>query len=97
MLGTFVLSSGYYDAHYTHAQKVRRIIRNETLDVLSRFDIIITPTTPTTAFAIGEKTTDPIEMYLADIYTVQAPIAGIPAISVPPCIHTVTDCHTVCS
>lgn len=86
MLGTFVLSSGYYDAYYTHAQKVRRIIRNETLDVLSRFDIIITPTTPTTAFAIGEKTTDPIEMYLADIYTVQAPIAGIPAISVP--LHT---------
>lgn len=88
MLGSFVLSSGYYDAYYTHAQKVRRMIRRDTLDVLDKFDIIVTPTTPTTAFSIGEKTTDPVEMYLADIYTVQAPIAGIPAISVPLCRHS---------
>jgi aspartyl-tRNA(Asn)/glutamyl-tRNA(Gln) amidotransferase subunit A len=88
MLGSFVLSSGYYDAYYTHAQKVRRMIRRDTLEVLDKFDIIVTPTTPTTAFSIGEKTTDPVEMYLADIYTVQAPIAGIPAISVPLCRHS---------
>ncbi|MBC8045321.1 MAG: Asp-tRNA(Asn)/Glu-tRNA(Gln) amidotransferase subunit GatA [Fimbriimonadaceae bacterium] len=82
MLGTFVLSSGYYDAYYTHAQKVRQIIRNETENILSQYDYIILPTTPTTAFGIGQIK-DPIEMYLADIFTVQAPITGNPAISVP--------------
>jgi aspartyl-tRNA(Asn)/glutamyl-tRNA(Gln) amidotransferase subunit A len=83
MLGTFVLSAGFYDAYYTHAQKVRQKIRRDTLQVFDNFDIILTPTTPTTAFGIGEKSDDPIAMYLADIYTVQAPLAGIPAISVP--------------
>ena len=83
MLGTFVLSSGYYDAYYTRAQKVRRRIREATLEVLEKYDAILTPTTPTTAFRLGEKTADPIEMYLADIFTVQAPLAGIPAVSVP--------------
>jgi len=83
MLGTFVLSSGYYDAYYTRAQKVRRIIHDDTLRTLSAYDFILLPTTPTTAFRIGEKTTDPIEMYLADIFTVQANITGLPAISVP--------------
>ena len=83
MLGTFVLSSGYYDAYYTQAQKVRRLIRDESLKVLKDYDVILSPTTPSTAFGIGEKITDPIEMYLADIFTVQAPIAGLPAISVP--------------
>lgn len=83
MLGTFVLSSGYYDAYYTKAQKVRRIIRDDTNKTLSEYDLILLPTTPTTAFKLGEKTTDPIEMYLADIFTVQANITGLPAINVP--------------
>lgn len=83
ILGTFVLSSGYYDAYYTKAQKVRRIIRDDTVKTLSEFDLILLPTTPTTAFKLGEKTTDPIEMYLADIFTVQANITGLPAINVP--------------
>ena len=83
MLGTFVLSSGYYDAYYTRAQKVRRIIRDDTAATLADYDLILLPTTPTTAFKLGEKTTDPIEMYLADIFTVQANITGLPAISVP--------------
>jgi aspartyl-tRNA(Asn)/glutamyl-tRNA(Gln) amidotransferase subunit A len=83
ILGTFVLSSGYYDAYYTKAQKVRRIIRDDTVKTLSEYDLILLPTTPTTAFKLGEKTTDPIEMYLADIFTVQANITGLPAITVP--------------
>jgi len=83
LLGTFVLSSGYYDAYYTRAQKVRRIIRDDTAATLANYDLILLPTTPTTAFKLGEKTTDPIEMYLADIFTVQANITGYPAISVP--------------
>ncbi len=83
LLGTFVLSSGYYDAYYTKAQKVRRIIRDDTVKTLENYDLILLPTTPTTAFKLGEKTTDPIEMYLADIFTVQANITGLPAINVP--------------
>lgn len=83
MLGTFVLSAGYYDAYYSKAQKARRIIRDTTRDILKEYDFIIMPTTPTTAFGIGEKTDDPIAMYLADIYTVQANLAGLPAISLP--------------
>jgi len=82
MLGTFVLSSGYYDAYYTHAQKVRRIIKDETEAILQNYDYIILPTTPSTAFGVGEVK-DPIEMYLADIFTVQANITGLPAVSVP--------------
>lgn len=88
MLGTFVLSSGYYDAYYTRAQKVRQIIRDDTAATLADYDLILLPTTPTTAFKLGEKTTDPIEMYLADIFTVQANITGLPAISVPLFRHT---------
>lgn len=83
MLGTFVLSAGFYDAYYTKGQKVRRLIKEKTEEILSRFDFILTPTTPTTAFGLGDKTDDPIAMYLADIFTVQAPIAGIPAITLP--------------
>ena len=83
MLGTFVLSSGYYDAYYTKAQKVRRVVQQKTNDILSNYDFILSPTTPTPAFKIGDKATDPVAMYLADIFTVQAPLAGIPAISVP--------------
>jgi len=83
MLGTFVLSSGYYDAYYTKAQKVRRVVQQKTNDILSNYDFILSPTTPTPAFKIGDKAADPVAMYLADIFTVQAPLAGIPAISVP--------------
>ena len=82
MLGTFVLSHGYYDAYYTKGQKVRRIIQNKTNDILKDFDTILLPTTPTTAFEInGVK--DPIAMYLQDIFTVQANLTGNPAISLP--------------
>lgn len=83
MLGTFVLSAGYYDAYYSKAQKVRRIIRDNALSILSECDFLITPTTPSTAFGIGEKSKDPIAMYLEDIYTVQANLIGFPAISIP--------------
>jgi aspartyl-tRNA(Asn)/glutamyl-tRNA(Gln) amidotransferase subunit A len=83
MLGTFVLSSGYYDAYYKKAQKVRRIIKNDFDKAFSQVDCILTPTTPTTAFGIGEHITDVITMYLNDIYTVGANIAGLPGISVP--------------
>ena len=83
MLGTFVLSASYYDAFYNKAQKVRRIIRDKTKELLNRFDFILMPSTPTTAFKFGEHASNPIEMYLADIFTVQANVAGIPAISVP--------------
>jgi aspartyl-tRNA(Asn)/glutamyl-tRNA(Gln) amidotransferase subunit A len=82
MLGTFVLSHGYYDAYYTKAQKVRRVIQNKTNDILKQYDAILLPTTPSTAFKInGVK--DPISMYLQDIFTVQANLAGNPAISLP--------------
>ena len=83
MLGTFVLSASYYDAYYTKAQKVRNIIKTKTSELLEEYDFIISPTAPSTAFKIGNKTDDPIQMYLADIFTVQASLAGMPAISVP--------------
>ncbi len=83
MLGTFALSSSYYDAYYTKAQKVRRLIKEKTEEILKDFDFIVLPTTPSTAFDIGANTKDPIQMYLADIFTVQASLAGLPAISVP--------------
>lgn len=88
LLGTFVLSSSYYDAYYTKAQKVRRLIRDKTREILSKYDFIIMPTTPTTAFKLGEHTTNPMEMYLGDLYSVQANVAGVPAISVPCGIDT---------
>lgn len=83
LLGTFVLSASYYDAYYTKAQKVRKIIRNKTKDIFTQYDFIIMPTTPTTAFKLGEHLDNPIEMYLADIFSVHANVAGIPGISVP--------------
>jgi aspartyl-tRNA(Asn)/glutamyl-tRNA(Gln) amidotransferase subunit A len=83
MLGSFVLSAGFYDAYYTKAQKIRRLIKEETERILSKYDFLIIPTTPTTAFKIGENTEDPISMYLADLFTVQANLSGIPAISIP--------------
>jgi len=84
MLGTFVLSSGYYDAYYAKAQKVRRMIGDATQQLLQEFDFLLLPTTPTTAFDIGDKAhQDPVSMYLEDIFTVQANLTGIPAISIP--------------
>ncbi|MFN4123662.1 MAG: Asp-tRNA(Asn)/Glu-tRNA(Gln) amidotransferase subunit GatA [Flavobacteriales bacterium] len=83
MLGTFVLSSGYYDAYYSKAQKARRIIREATNKILSNYDFIMLPATPDVAFRFGENSSDPIKMYLEDIYTVQANLCGIPAISLP--------------
>ena len=82
LLGTFVLSANYYDAYYTKAQRVRRLIKDKTDELLRQYDFLVLPTTPTTAFKIGEKL-DPVSMYLADIFTVQASLAGVPAISVP--------------
>ncbi|MCJ8165632.1 Asp-tRNA(Asn)/Glu-tRNA(Gln) amidotransferase subunit GatA [Pontibacter sp. E15-1] len=83
MLGTFVLSADYYDAYYTKAQKVRRLIKEKTDELLQAYDFLILPTAPTTAFKVGENTTNPLAMYLADIFTVQASLAGVPAISIP--------------
>jgi len=88
MLGTFVLSSDFYDAYYTKAQKVRQLIRQKTLDIFKNFDVIVTPTTSTVAFKIGEKSSDPIAMYLADLFTVQANLAGIPGLSMPYGTHS---------
>ncbi|HMN50188.1 MAG TPA: Asp-tRNA(Asn)/Glu-tRNA(Gln) amidotransferase subunit GatA [Ignavibacteriaceae bacterium] len=83
MLGTYVLSSGYYDAYYRKAQKVRRLIKEDFDKVFSEVDLLITPTTPTVAFKIGEKSDDPLQMYLSDIYTTSANLAGIPGMSIP--------------
>ena len=88
MLGTFVLSAGYYDAYYSKGQKVRRVIKNKTQEILKDFDFILTPSTPGTAFEFGKNSADPIKMYLEDIFTVQANIAGVPAISVPCGTHS---------
>ena len=83
MLGTYALSAGYYDAYYLRAQKVRSLIARDFSDAFQKVDAIITPTAPTPAFRLGEKTADPLQMYLADIYTVTGSLAGVPGISVP--------------
>jgi aspartyl-tRNA(Asn)/glutamyl-tRNA(Gln) amidotransferase subunit A len=83
MLGTYVLSSGYYDAYYLRAQKVRSLLARDFSDAFQKVDAILAPTSPTPAFKLGEKTSDPLQMYLADIYTVTGSLAGIPGISIP--------------
>src|SRR5271170_2388227 len=83
ILGTYVLSSGYYDAYYLRAQKVRTLIRNDFLKAFEKVDAIVTPTTPTAAFKIGEKSGDPLQMYLSDIFTISCNLAGICGISLP--------------
>jgi aspartyl-tRNA(Asn)/glutamyl-tRNA(Gln) amidotransferase subunit A len=83
MIGTYVLSSGYYDAYYLKAQKVRKLIKNDFDDAYKKVDAILTPSTPSSAFKIGEKTNDPVSMYLNDIFTVPVNLAGLPAISIP--------------
>ena len=83
MLGAFVLSSGYYDAYYLKAKKVQQLIKDEFRQVFNECDVLLSPTTPSEAFKIGEKIEDPVSMYLSDIFTVNANIAGLPAISLP--------------
>ena len=83
MVGTYVLSSGYYDAYYKKAQKVRTVIKNAYDELFEKYDLLLTPTSPTTAFKMGEKSNNPLEMYLADICTVPVNIGGVPAISIP--------------
>jgi aspartyl-tRNA(Asn)/glutamyl-tRNA(Gln) amidotransferase subunit A len=83
MLGTYVLSSGYYDAYYLRAQSVRTLIARDFADAFKKADVIVAPTAPTAAFGLGEKTADPLQMYLADIYTVTGSLAGVPGISIP--------------
>ncbi|OGX31449.1 MAG: hypothetical protein A2787_03120 [Omnitrophica WOR_2 bacterium RIFCSPHIGHO2_01_FULL_48_9] len=83
MLGTYSLSSGYYDAYYLRGQKVRTLIKDDFDQAFKNCDAILTPTAPTTAFRIGEKANDPLSMYLSDIYTISANLAGVPAMSLP--------------
>jgi aspartyl-tRNA(Asn)/glutamyl-tRNA(Gln) amidotransferase subunit A len=83
MLGTYALSSGYYDAYYLKAQKVRTLIRQDFTRVFANADVIVTPTAPTTAFRLGEKTDDPLQMYLSDIFTISINLAGLPGIVLP--------------
>ncbi len=83
MLGTYALSSGYYDAYYLRAQKVRTLLARDFAEAFERVDAIVTPTSPTPPFRLGERTADPLQMYLADIYTVTGSLAGLPGISVP--------------
>ena len=83
MLGTYALSSGYYDAYYLKALKVRNLIRSNFDSTFKRCHCIMMPVSPTAAFTIGEKVNDPLQMYLADVYTIAANLAGIPAISIP--------------
>jgi len=83
MLGTYALSAGYYEAYYVKAQKVRTLISREFADAFTRYDALVTPTSPTVPFRIGEKADDPLQMYLSDVCTLPINIAGIPGISVP--------------
>ena len=83
MIGTYVLSSGYYDAYYLKAQKVRKLIKNDFDEAFKKVDAILTPSTPSSAFKIGDKTNDPVSMYLNDIFTVPVNLAGLPGISIP--------------
>jgi aspartyl-tRNA(Asn)/glutamyl-tRNA(Gln) amidotransferase subunit A len=88
MLGTYVLSAGYYDEYYAKAQKVRRLIKQDFTEAFKTVDVIVSPTAPTTAFDLGAKSDDPLQMYLNDIYTTSANLAGICGISVPAGTHS---------
>ena len=83
MLGTYALSTGYYEAYYRKAQKVRALVARDFTEAFREVDVIVTPTAPTPAFRLGEKVDDPLKMYLSDIYTITASLAGIPGINVP--------------
>jgi aspartyl-tRNA(Asn)/glutamyl-tRNA(Gln) amidotransferase subunit A len=83
LMGTFILSAGYYDAYYAKAQKVRQLIRKDFIEAFKQVDVILSPTSPTVPFKFGEKADDPVQMYLSDIFTVPVNLAGLPAISIP--------------
>ncbi|MGB1088878.1 MAG: amidase family protein, partial [Alphaproteobacteria bacterium] len=83
LIGTYVLSAGYYDAYYTKAQQIRTLITQDFTQAFEKVDAILTPTTPSSAFAIGSKSDDPVEMYLNDVFTVPANLAGLPGLSLP--------------
>ncbi len=83
ILGTFVLSSGYYEAYYAKAQKVRTLVKRDFTEAFKEVDVILTPVSPTRAFKIGERAHDPLSMYLSDVFTIPANLAGVPAISIP--------------
>jgi aspartyl-tRNA(Asn)/glutamyl-tRNA(Gln) amidotransferase subunit A len=83
LVGTYVLSHGYYDAYYLHAQKIRRLIAQDFARAFEKCDLMLGPTAPTTAYELGAKTEDPVQMYLGDIFTIPAPLAGLPALSIP--------------
>ncbi|MDR1935902.1 MAG: Asp-tRNA(Asn)/Glu-tRNA(Gln) amidotransferase GatCAB subunit A, partial [Candidatus Accumulibacter sp.] len=83
LIGTYVLSHGYYDAYYLQAQRIRRLIANDFAEAFRQCDLIIGPTSPTTAFRVGEKMSDPVRMYLSDIYTIAVNLAGLPGMAVP--------------
>jgi len=83
ILGTFALSSGFYDAYYRKASQVRRLMRTDFENAFQKVDVIVSPVSPTTAFKLGEKSKDPLKMYLTDIFTIPASMAGLPAMSVP--------------
>jgi aspartyl-tRNA(Asn)/glutamyl-tRNA(Gln) amidotransferase subunit A len=83
MIGTYVLSAGFYDAYYTKAQKVRALIARDFEQAFEKCDLLLTPTAPSAAFALGEKSDDPLAMYLNDVFTVPSSLAGLPAMSVP--------------
>ena len=87
-LGTYVLSAGYYDAYYGKAQKIRRLIQQDFVQAFSKVDVIVSPTAPTTAFKLGSNQDDPVQMYLNDIYTISANLAGVCGISVPSGTHS---------
>ncbi len=97
MLGTYVLSAGYYDAYYLKAQQVRTLIRRDYDHAFERVDVVAMPTSPTPAFRIGERVADPLQMYLADVFTVSANLAGLPAISVPCGFTRRAACRSACS
>jgi aspartyl-tRNA(Asn)/glutamyl-tRNA(Gln) amidotransferase subunit A len=83
LVGTYVLSHGYYDAYYLKAQKVRRLIAKDFAEAFTRCDLVMGPTSPSTAFPLGAKSDDPVQMYLNDIFTIPAPLAGLPGLSIP--------------
>ncbi|HDH02587.1 MAG TPA: Asp-tRNA(Asn)/Glu-tRNA(Gln) amidotransferase subunit GatA, partial [Nitrospirae bacterium] len=87
MLGTYALSAGYYDAYYKKAQQVRTLIKTDFEEAFKEVDVIVTPTSPTAAFKIGDKVSDPLQMYLSDIFTISVNLAGVPALS-SPCGYT---------
>ena len=95
LIGTYVLSAGYYDAYYLKAQKVRALILRDFTEAFERVDALLTPTAPSAAFGLGEKTDDPVQMYLNDVFTVPASMAGVPGISVPAGLDA-TACRSAC-